>query len=98
MRSVGIFLHLLVHPVRDVWRQDVQQRRRRQPLHRVVLDRTSWQIGIGDESKVVDGPDEGAEVVLVVRCQHHLLQVVQLGSVHGSRYTLRLDCSSSIQC
>ena len=83
MRPVGILLHLLVHPVRDVRRQDVQQRRRCQPLHGVVLDRTSGQIGIGDEGKVVDGPDEGAEVVLVVRRQHHLLQVVQLCGVNS---------------
>ena len=54
--TAWVLLHLLVHPLCDVGGQDLHQGGRRQSPHRVVLDRPAGQVGVRDESKVVDSP------------------------------------------
>ena len=66
MSAVGVLLHLLVHPLRNLGGKNVHQCCGCQSSHRVVLDRTSRKVGVGHKSKVIDGSDEGAQVVLVV--------------------------------
>merc|ERR1719336_2841154 len=55
--TAGVLLHFLVHPLCDVWGQDLHQGGCRKSPHRVVLDRSPRKVGVGDKSKVVDGPD-----------------------------------------
>ena len=77
--------------------QNVQQCGGGQPPHGVVLDGAARQVSVGHEGEVVDGPDEGAEVLLVVWRIHHVLEVLQLGGVHSSvplQLVLALICKS----
>ena len=77
--TAWVLLHLLVHPLCDVRGQDLHQGGRRQSPHRVVLDRPAGQVGVRDESKVVDSPD--AQVLLLVVGKHQLLEMLKLGSI-----------------
>merc|ERR1719370_2010183 len=79
--TARVLLHLLVHPLCDVGGQDLHQGGRRQSPHRVVLDRTPWQVGVRDEGKVVDGPDQDAQVLFVVVGKHQLLEMLKLGGI-----------------
>merc|ERR1719320_593860 len=79
--TARVLLHLLVHPLCDVRGQDLHQGGRRQSPHRVVLDRPAGQVGVRDEGKVVDGPDQDAQVLFVVVGKHQLLEMLKLGGI-----------------
>ena len=78
----GVLLHLLVDALGHLLGQDLRQRGGAELLHAVVLDGAAGEVGVGLEGELVDGADEGREVLLVVGVLHHLLQLLQLARVH----------------